>query len=261
MLTFIPLPAFNDNYIWLIKAAERQQCAVVDPGDPQPVLDWLAANPKYTLTDILITHHHTDHTGGVLTLKQATNALVTGPCKDPIQGIERDATDQLSFNLFEDTQVTVIAVPGHTLGHVAYYAPAQQAAEPWLLSGDTLFAAGCGRIFEGTPEQMYNSLQRLADLPENTAIYCTHEYTLSNLKFAVAVEPDNPEINQRLQQVTKLRAAQQITLPSTLALEKATNPFLRATVSSVADKILQQGYSATYPLAVFTALRQWKDTF
>ena len=261
MLTFTALPAFNDNYIWLIKNDVTRACAVVDPGDAQPVLNWLAEHPKWSLTDILITHHHADHTGGVMLLKQATQALVTGPATESIQGIERAATDKLQFKLLDAAEVTVIAVPGHTLGHVAYYSPATAMAKPWLLSGDTLFAAGCGRIFEGTAEQMFNSLKRLAALPDNTQVFCTHEYTLSNLKFAAAVEPNNPEISQRLHQVTNLRAAEQITLPSSIALEKATNPFLRATIPEVAQKIVQQGYSATHPVEVFAALRQWKDNF
>ena len=231
MLTFTALPAFNDNYIWLIQDTQRQLCAAVDPGDAQPVLNWLADHPQWQLTDILITHHHHDHVGGVSALKEATQAKVTGPARETIPSLDIAVDEGTRIELLGYT-VQVFAVPGHTLGHVAYFCN-NSVNQPWLLSGDTLFAGGCGRMFEGHPEQMYASLSRLAALPDNTLVYCTHEYTLSNLLFAQAVEPSNQDIQQRIDTVRQLRAEQQITLPSHIALEKRTNPFLRCAEPSV----------------------------
>lgn len=260
MLTFTALPAFNDNYIWLIQDTQRQLCAAVDPGDAQPVLNWLADHPEWQLSDILITHHHRDHVGGVTVLKDATQARVVGPARETIPSLDLPVDDGATIEVLGHT-VQVFAVPGHTLGHVVYFC-SQPAESPWLLSGDTLFAGGCGRIFEGTAEQMYTSLSRLAALPDNTRVYCTHEYTLSNLLFAQAVEPNNAELNQRVTEVRKLRNAQQITLPSSIALEKRTNPFLRCEQPEVilaaeqtAGTALNSGHT------VFGALRSWKDTF
>src|SRR5690554_1631090 len=182
MLTFTALPAFNDNYIWLLQNSDTLHCAVIDPGDAQPVLTWLAENPQWQLTDILITHHHYDHVGGVTQLKQATQARVTGPAREKIPSLDHPVDDNAIINVLGST-VQVFAVPGHTLGHVVYYCQ-DTYKQPWLLSGDTLFAAGCGRMFEGSSEQMFTSLERLAALPDPTLVYCTHEYTLSNLHFA-----------------------------------------------------------------------------
>lgn len=260
MLTFTALPAFNDNYIWLIQDPRRKLCAVVDPGDAQPVLNWLAEHPQWQLTDIVITHYHHDHIGGVTALKDATHARVVGPARETIPSLDLPVDDGASIELLGHT-VQVFAVPGHTLGHVVYFCTSG-LSQPWLLSGDTLFAGGCGRMFEGHPEQMYGSLARLAALPDNTLVYCTHEYTLSNLLFALAVEPANQDIQQRLDEVRQLRANLQITLPSNIALEKRTNPFLRceepAVIQAAQEKSeakLEQNY------AVFATLRSWKDTF
>lgn len=260
MLTFTALPAFNDNYIWLMQNAVTQQCAVVDPGDAQPVLNWLAANPQWQLTDILITHHHPDHVGGVTQLKQATAAKVSGPAREKIPSLDVAVDEGTHITVLEHT-VQVFAVPGHTLGHVVYFC--QNATDtPWLLSGDTLFAGGCGRIFEGTAAQMHASLTKLSALPDQTLVYCTHEYTLSNLRFAQAVEPSNPELTQRLFEVQNLREKNCITLPSSIALEKACNPFLRCSEPAVKHAAEQK---AQIPLhsdtAVFATLRTWKDTF
>lgn len=187
MIQIDALSAFNDNYIWLLQDATSRRCAVVDPGDAKPVEAWLAAHPDWRLSDILVTHHHHDHVGGVAALKELTGARVLGPANEKIpardlalEDGERVEVLGLVFEIFH--------VPGHTLGHIAYYHPAET---PLLFCGDTLFAAGCGRLFEGTPAQMHHSLARLAALPANTRVYCTHEYTLSNLRFALAVEPDN----------------------------------------------------------------------
>lgn len=259
MLQIDALPAFTDNYIWLLQDASRKECAVVDPGDCAPVVAWLDDHPGWKLTDILVTHHHHDHVGGVQQLKTATGARVLGPANEKIPArdmalVEGQQVDVLGHRL------QVIEVPGHTLGHIAYFHDSEQS--PWLLSGDTLFAAGCGRLFEGTAEQMFDSLQRLASLPEQTRVYCTHEYTLSNLRFAQAVEPANPAIADRLAETTRLREANEITLPSDIRTELATNPFLRSTdtaVAAAASAYSQQPLDN--PQAVFRALRAWKDRF
>ncbi|UVL81875.1 hydroxyacylglutathione hydrolase [Pseudomonas sp. B21-028] len=255
MIQISALPAFTDNYIWLLQDHASRRCAVVDPGDAAPVQAWLEAHPGWVLSDILITHHHHDHVGGVQTLKNATNATVHGPASENIPA--RDVA------LKDNDQVKVLgldfdayAVPGHTLGHIAYY------HHGLLFCGDTLFAAGCGRLFEGTPEQMHHSLGRLAALPDDTLVYCTHEYTLSNLKFAAAVEPGNPDIAARLEKVGRQRSEGIMTLPSTLALEKLTNPFLRTTETSVKQKADERnGQRNGTPSEVFAALRAWKDKF
>ncbi|WGK93180.1 hydroxyacylglutathione hydrolase [Pseudomonas migulae] len=255
MIQISALPAFTDNYIWLLQDPDTRRCAVVDPGDAAPVQAWLAANPGWALSDILITHHHHDHVGGVEQLKKATDAKVYGPASETIPARDVALKDNDRINVL-GWDFEVISVPGHTLGHIAYY------HQGVLFCGDTLFAAGCGRLFEGTPEQMHTSLTRLASFPEDTRVYCTHEYTLSNLRFAVAVEPGNPHTVERLAKVTEQRAAGVITLPSTLALEKQTNPFLRVGETSVKEKVDER--NGTYnraPSAVFAALRAWKDKF
>ncbi|WP_223505286.1 hydroxyacylglutathione hydrolase [Pseudomonas sp. GL-RE-29] len=255
MIQITALPAFTDNYIWLLQDTDAQRCAVVDPGDAAPVQAWLAANPQWTLSDILITHHHHDHVGGVEQLKKATNAKVYGPASETIPARDVALKDNDSINVLGH-DFEIIAVPGHTLGHIAYYHP------DLLFCGDTLFAAGCGRLFEGTPQQMYTSLSRLAALPEETKVYCTHEYTLSNLRFAVAVEPGNPDTLERLADVTRQRETGTITLPSTIALEKRTNPFLRTRETSVKEKADERtGTDNSAPDIVFAALRAWKDKF
>lgn len=262
MLTITALPAFQDNYIWLLQNPQTHCCAVVDPGDATPVLSWLDAHPDWTLTDILITHHHQDHTGGVHTLKQRSAATVYGPALEDIAHLDQPLQDEQQIDVLNHT-FRVLHVPGHTKGHIAYVHQGTTDA-PILFSGDTLFAAGCGRLFEGTAEQMFTSLQRFAALPHDTRVYCTHEYTLSNLKFAAAVEPSNQVIQQRLQDVTEQRAQLQITLPSSLATELTTNPFLRCSAPELVSTVSQQHgapLAANNPVAVFAALRAWKDSF
>lgn len=257
MIKIDALPAFSDNYIWLLQDFESRRCAVVDPGDAAPIQDWLAAHPDWQLSDILVTHHHFDHVGGVARLKAMSGARVLGPARETIPA--RD----LALSEGEQVEVLgqafrILEVPGHTLGHIAYY----QAERHWLFCGDTLFAAGCGRLFEGTPEQMHDSLSRLAALPAQTEVYCTHEYTLSNLRFAQAVEPHNRQIAQRLADVSAWRQAGRISLPSTLALERATNPFLRSAEPAVKAKIDERGGpQERSAAAVFAELRAWKDHF
>ncbi|MGV8917170.1 MAG: hydroxyacylglutathione hydrolase [Pseudomonas sp.] len=259
MIQIDALPAFSDNYIWLLQDAASKRCAVVDPGDAGPVLAWLEKNPGWQLTDIMVTHHHHDHVGGVEQLKQASGARVLGPAAENIPA--RDVA------LVDNDTVTVLgldfvihAVPGHTLGHIAFYHA--DAHAPLLFCGDTLFAAGCGRLFEGTPEQMHHSLSTLAALPDSTLVYCTHEYTLSNLRFAQAVEPGNMDIAERFAQVSRWRSEDRISLPSNLALERKTNPFIRVLETSVKEKADERtGTDNQSPSAVFAALRAWKDKF
>ncbi|MFL6535938.1 MAG: hydroxyacylglutathione hydrolase [Pseudomonas sp.] len=255
MIQISALPAFTDNYIWLLQDHSTQRCAVVDPGDAAPVRAWLDAHPGWTLSDILVTHHHHDHVGGVESLKSATNATVYGPASENIPARDIALGDNASITVL-GLDFDVHAVPGHTLGHIAYY------HRGLLFCGDTLFAAGCGRLFEGTPEQMHQSLSRLAALPEDTLVYCTHEYTLSNLKFAAAVEPGNPDVAARLEKVAEQRNQGVMTLPSTLALEKLTNPFLRTAETFVKQKADERnGQRNQTPSEVFAALRAWKDKF
>jgi hydroxyacylglutathione hydrolase len=249
-----PIPAFDDNYLWLI--AHGAQAAVVDPGDAAPVLHRLRQR-DLTLAAILVTHHHGDHVGGVESLARATGARVYGPRDEPIPsrdvalvGGERIAAVGIEFD--------VLAVPGHTRGHIAYHAPALR----WLFCGDTLFAAGCGRLFEGTAEQMSESLARLARLPDDTRVYCAHEYTLSNLRFALAVEPDSRALRMRQQACSALRARGVPTLPSTIGEERATNPFLRCGVPAVKGIAEQRaGRPLSSTAEVFAVLRQWKNSF
>ncbi|MBC3366089.1 hydroxyacylglutathione hydrolase [Pseudomonas sp. SWRI154] len=255
MIQITALPAFTDNYIWLLQDHSTRHCAVVDPGDAAPVQAWLDAHPGWVLSDILVTHHHHDHVGGVQALKNATNATVYGPASENIPARDVALEDDAKVKVL-GLDFDIYAVPGHTLGHIAYY------HRGLLFCGDTLFAAGCGRLFEGTPQQMHHSLGRLAALPEDTLVYCTHEYTLSNLKFAAAVEPANPDVAARLEKVIQQRDQGVITLPSTLALEKLTNPFLRTAETSVKQKADERnGQRNQTPSEVFAALRAWKDKF
>jgi len=251
-----PISAFTDNYIWCLHDGDTAW--VVDPGDAAPVIGFLEAH-KLRLEGILITHHHPDHTGGILEL-QRRYALATtyGPFNSAIAGIdhplrEGDSAAALGMDF------TVLEVPGHTLDHIAYFT--LNSVSPLLFCGDTLFSAGCGRLFEGSAPQLYHSLQKFMQLPETTKIYCTHEYTQSNLRFALAVEPDNLALRRRSEQVSQLRATQQPTLPSTLALELATNPFLRVQQSAIQAAVSQQGASCATDADVFAALRRWKDQF
>lgn len=257
MLKIDALPAFNDNYIWLLQDPDTRHCAVVDPGDAQPVLDWLESHPGWQLSDILITHHHFDHVGGIERLKAHSGARVLGPAAEQIPQRDLALAEGMRIDVL-GYAFDVLEVPGHTLGHIAYFQPEQH----WLFCGDTLFAAGCGRLFEGTPEQMHASLQQLAALPDDSLIYCTHEYTLSNLRFAAAVEPDNVDVQARLLEVETWRRDGRSSLPSNLKLERATNPFLRTAIEAVQKKIDErEGSAQRLPSQVFGALRAWKDQF
>lgn len=256
MLTVSPLPAFQDNYLWLIH--DGQHAAVVDPGDAAPVLTALEAN-QLSLAAILLTHHHADHVGGVGALLQHVDVPVFGPWNDGIAEVTQPLQDGDHITVPGiDLTLEVLAVPGHTHGHIAYVAPA-----PGLLfCGDTLFAGGCGRLFEGTPEQMHASLMKLAALPEDIAVYCAHEYTLSNLKFAREIEPENTDLLIRIDAEQQKRANNLPTVPSTIGLEKRTNPFLRASEPAIAERLISLGHlSSREPIAVFAALRRWKNSY
>lgn len=259
MLLIHALPAFNDNYIWLLENTSLQTCAVVDPGDALPVLAWLAEHTHIALTDILITHHHADHTGGVNELVAQTHARVFAPANEHVP--KRDiSVDEGAHFFVQGKAVQVMSVPGHTKGHVVYFFADEE--QPMAFTGDTLFAAGCGRLFEGTPAQMLKAMQRLRQLPANTLIYCAHEYTLSNLRFAHAVEPENLDIQQRLADVENKRHKNQITLPTNIELEQQTNPFMRFDQAHVIHKIQQRlQQSALTDVEVFAAIRAWKDQF
>ncbi|MFN3919152.1 MAG: hydroxyacylglutathione hydrolase [Methylohalobius sp.] len=254
MLEILQLPALSDNYIYLLHEPKSGQTAVVDPAEAEPVLAVLAER-GWSLTYILNTHHHWDHVGANLALKQATGCQVVGFRGDSsrIPGIDRLVGEGEAIELGE-SQAQVLEVPGHTLGHIAYWFSEDNA----LFCGDTLFALGCGRLFEGTAEKMWNSLCKLRDLPEDTRIYCAHEYTLSNARFALSLDPDYPPLAVRVQQVERMRAQNRATVPSLLAEEKCTNPFLRADDPEFQARLGMRGAPA---VAVFAEIRRRKDRF
>ena len=259
MIQTTPLAAFNDNYIWMLLSHEQRCCAAVDPGDAEPVRQWLATHPDWRLTDILITHHHADHTGGVAALQAQTLCRVYGPALEPVDGLDHALVDGQQIRVLGH-EWQVMHVPGHTRGHLAYFC--ENRGRPLLLSGDTLFSAGCGRVFEGTHQQMYHSLQKLAALPGETLVHAAHEYTLGNLAFALVVEPGNTVLHQRQQEVTLLRQQGQPSLPSRMAIERATNPFLRCGQETVRQAAEQHaGHALPTSAEVFAALRGWKDHF
>jgi len=256
-----PIPAFRDNYIWIIH--DTESAVVVDPGDAQPVLDYLRSN-QLRLNAILITHHHSDHTGGNHTLLKHYDVPVYGPQRETIPTVTHALIDNNTVYLETlSLSLEVIEVPGHTLGHIAYFGtlPGSQKKNI-LLCGDTLFASGCGRIFEGTPQQMFQSLKRLEQLPDDTLVYCTHEYTLSNISFARTVEPGNTELQLQEHRAKQLRRDNKPTLPSRIATEKTCNPFLRCNQPEIIKMASQHaGKELNEPLDVFTALREWKNNF
>ena len=256
-----PIPAFNDNYVWLIH--KGQNAIIVDPGDAVPVQAFLNRH-GLKLCAVLITHHHADHIGGVPELlRMAEPGIpVYGPEADRyrISTLTEGCADRDTVTIPElDLHFKVLGVPGHTSGHIAYYCPALSS----LFCGDTLFAGGCGRLFEGTPEQMLTSLNKIAALPPATRIYCAHEYTLYNLSFAVAAEPHNTALQTRFEQVGAMRAQGMATVPSLLSTELATNPFLRSDSPDIIQTLQIQHRLDGPPddVSVFTAVRQWKNTF
>lgn len=255
MLSITPIPAFDDNYIWLLRNPGAQVSAVVDPGDEEPVLEYLRAH-GLELGAILITHHHWDHTGGVQDLLGVFPGIpVFGPARESIPTVthalrEGDRATVAGM----DAELKAIDVPGHTAGHIAYY------GEGALFCGDTLFTGGCGRVFDGTAADLYRSLIRIAALPPATRIYCAHEYTLDNLGFAKWVEPDNQALLEREKQDRASRASDRPTVPSLLELELQTNPFLRADVPRVIEAAeTYAGGPLRTGAEVFAAVRSWKD--
>jgi hydroxyacylglutathione hydrolase len=254
MPLFEPLPAFSDNYVWLITDPPAPAAVVVDPGEASLVLQVLQQR-KLELGAVLLTHHHGDHVGGVVEILRAHQVPVFGPAREsigtvdhPLEGDDLVPLPDLGLDL------EVLDVPGHTAGHIAYRGP------DFALVGDTLFAGGCGRIFEGTPRQMHASLQCLANLPGETLIYCAHEYTVANLEFAREVEPYNEALVQRLEQAKNTRAEGRPTVPSSVSEELETNPFLRCDQSAVvasAESIA--GLDLPTAVDVFAVIRGWKD--
>lgn len=247
--------AFDDNYIWLITNQGSPECAVVDPGDEEPVIAELERH-GLQLSAILITHKHYDHTGGIAGLKARwPNATVYGPAEEPIKGIERELKEGDRVDLpAMSVSLRVMDVPGHTEGHIAYYGHGS------LFCGDTLFAAGCGRVFSGTFAQLASSLKRIRELPADTRVFCAHEYTQANIGFAAWVEPESAAVRQRAEAVAKARMQDAATVPSLLSEELQTNPFLRVDQAGVrAAASNWAGNDLSGETEVFTALRQWKD--
>ncbi|HEX4870042.1 MAG TPA: hydroxyacylglutathione hydrolase [Moraxellaceae bacterium] len=250
----VALPAFRDNYIWAL--ARDGRALVVDPGDPAVVEAWLAAQ-GLALAVVLVTHHHPDHTGGLDTLRERHRPRVIGPDED-IAGLDEVVRGGESLDLGPFGTAQVLAVPGHTRGHVAYHLD----ADALLFCGDTLFSAGCGRLFEGSPADLHASLQRLAALPPDTLVCCAHEYTEANLRFAAAVDGDNPALQARAREVADLRARGLPTLPVRLGDEARYNPFLRCEATAVVAAARRQAGRDLAPgLPVLATLRAWKDHF
>ncbi|MFT6791234.1 MAG: hydroxyacylglutathione hydrolase [Cellvibrionaceae bacterium] len=254
-----PIPAFNDNYLWLIYQPGGL-AVIVDPGDAKPVFDFLDEK-HLTLSAILVTHRHWDHINGIEDLRESFDIPVYGPDSADIPQITHalHEGDQLKL-LDNQLSLKVMAVPGHTREHIAYFGDID--GQPSLFCGDTLFAGGCGRLFDGTHEQLRQSLERLKQLPGDTKVYCTHEYTLSNLTFAQLVEPDNAQLRARVDSEYRMRELNQPTLPTTIELERVTNPFLRYQEPSIRQSINQYwNESWTTPQDLFAGLRRWKDEF
>lgn len=249
--------AFRDNYIWTIEYDSR--VVLVDPGETAPVLNALKQR-KLQLSGILLTHKHNDHIGGVTDLLKKFSVPVYGPVNDNIPFITHPLKegDTVTFDELNAWKVSILDVPGHTLGHIAYYAPVQK----WLFCGDVLFGAGCGRIFEGSPKQMFDSINKISALPNDTLVYAGHEYTIPNLKFAAEIEPDNTSIAMRMNACLDKRKKYMPTLPSTIAEEKATNPFMRANQATVISRMDSLNKLSEHsPIATFTAIREWKDNY
>ncbi len=247
-----PIPALTDNYIWTIISPDIHSAVIIDPGESEPVLAFLNAH-HYTLSAILVTHHHWDHTRGIPEILKKHPAPVYAPAHDPIYVDHIPMQDQDTINL-HNMVLKVLDIPGHTCGHIAYY------GDGYIFTGDTLFAGGCGRIFEGTPTQLYESLNKISQFDPGTQLYCGHEYTEKNLAFAQKVDPNNIALQKRVNDTIQQRQQGKPTLPSSIALELRTNPFLRCHLPCIQANVSTHiGHDLKSSLAVFTALRQWKD--
>lgn len=255
-IKIIPISAFKDNYIWLISIPNTQQVVIVDPGDAVPVLKFLQQH-HLNLAGILITHHHWDHSNGIQELLSYYQVPVFGSANETVAGVDHlvQQGDRVAFSEL-GLAFQVLDIPAHTKGHIAYY------GHGIVFTGDTLFTGGCGRLFEGTAEQMVQSLKKLSALPETTQVYCGHEYTENNLRFALTVEPKNQDIQRRMENTKQLRAQNLPTVPSTIHEEKLTNPFLRCVIPAVIQAAAKHaGHVLETPVAVFTTLREWKNNF
>jgi len=254
MLSVEPIKAFTDNYIWLVSTNEGS--IVIDPGESENIQK-LIDNKIIDLKGILITHHHYDHTNGLSDLVKKNKLEVFGPVND-IDGIDHRLSDKDKISII-GIDFDIISIPGHTLDHIGFYSA--NAGNPILFCGDTLFAGGCGRIFEGTYEQMFNSLKKITKLPTNTNIYCGHEYTLSNLKFALEADDANKELIEEFKQVENKINLNTPSLPTRLDKELEVNPFLRCDNINIQNKIIEKFNVSNNELEIFTALRKWKDNF
>jgi hydroxyacylglutathione hydrolase len=260
MLHIEPVKAFNDNYLWVFHEEGANRACAVDPGDAGPVLAWLD-KAGLQLAAILVTHHHGDHIGGIDTLLQRFKVPVYGPATPRIPQVTHAVAEGDVVRVL-DHEFRVLEVPGHTLEHIAYVSTGRvTAAGPALFCGDTLFAGGCGRMFEGTPPMMHASLRKLAALPPDTQVFCAHEYTLGNLRFAAAVMPDNADVQARVRNESAKRERDQPTVPSSIGLELKTNPFLRSAEPAVVAAAQRHAASATDAATIFGVLRKWKDSF
>ena len=253
-----PVPAFRDNYIWVIhdRVGGNHLAVLVDPGEPEAILSWLDSE-EATPVAVLVTHHHGDHTGALAALAGRWSMPVYGPGNENIAGVTHPVSEGSVVDIHRlGLSLSVLETPGHTLGHICYFGHGR------LFSGDTLFSCGCGRLFEGTAAQMHASLQRLASLPPDTLIHCAHEYTLPNIGFAREVEGENPALEARYVQARQMQKSGQPTLPVSIAQELATNPFLRCHLPGVRVAISHRtGLPANTDVEAFASLRRWKDSY